>query len=103
MLDPEEAGVWLEHHFDTVTDEEFIENVRRFNPDFAEELWGSRTTAEILAERAVPARAQDALEPASVAGSQTVATAVRNPSPVTQRGVRGLFAALGRSVLKIFS
>lgn len=93
MLDPEKAGALLRHHFDTVTDEEFIENVRRFNPDFAQEMWGSRTTAEILAQRPVTVRAPHDPE---------VTAAVR-PFAARRRGVRGLFTALGRLVLKIFS
>jgi hypothetical protein len=40
MLDPDKAHAWIEHHFDTVTDEDFIANVRRLDPEFAEELWG---------------------------------------------------------------
>lgn len=95
MLDAEKAGALLRHHFDTVTDEEFIENVRRFNPDFAQEMWGSRTTAEILAQRPVTPRAHHDPE-------TSVTTAVR-PFATRRRGVRGLFAALGRLVLKIFS
>jgi hypothetical protein len=68
MLDPDKAHAWVKHHFETVTDEEFIENVRRFNPEFAEEMWGSRTTAEILEERAVTAPAPHALGLAPMPG-----------------------------------
>ena len=74
MLDPEKARALLRHHFDTVTREEFVANVRRFNPDFAQELWGDRSVEEICAAR---------------------------PTPV--RRVRGFFASLGRSVLRRFS
>jgi hypothetical protein len=49
MLDPEEARAWLEHHFATVTPEEFIANVRRSDPEFAQDLWGTLSAAEILA------------------------------------------------------
>jgi hypothetical protein len=51
MLDPEKAGVWLEHHFATVTPEEFITNVRRSDPEFAQQMWGDLSAAEILARR----------------------------------------------------
>jgi hypothetical protein len=51
MLDPEKAGAWLEHHFATVTPEEFIANVRRSDPEFAREMWGDLSAAEILARR----------------------------------------------------
>lgn len=49
MLDPEQAGAWLEHHFATVTPEEFIANVRRSDPEFAQEMWGDLSAAEVLA------------------------------------------------------
>ena len=49
MLDPEKAGAWLEHHFATVTPEEFIANVRRASPESARMLWGDLSTADILA------------------------------------------------------
>lgn len=56
MLDPEVAGkIWREH-FDTVTDEEFIANVKRVSPDLAQELWGDQSVAEILARRRSPLR-----------------------------------------------
>jgi hypothetical protein len=74
MLDPEKAGAWLEHHFATVSDEEFIANVKCFNPDLAQEMWGDRSVAEICAERRRPVR----------------------------RG-RAVFASIGRSVLRLFS
>jgi hypothetical protein len=74
MIDPEEAGAIWQKHFDTVTDEEFVANIKRFDPDFAEELWGNRSDAEICAER-----------------SQPVPRA------------RGFFASVGRSVLRLFS
>ena len=74
MLDPEQAGAIWQRHFDTVTDEEFIANVKRFDPDFAQELWGDRTGKEICAERR----------------SST-------------RRARGVFASFGRSVLRLFS
>lgn len=35
MLDPKEAGAIWQRHFDTVTREEFVANVKRFDPDFA--------------------------------------------------------------------
>jgi|GEM_PF-2794561 len=49
MLDPEQASAWLEHHFATVTPEEFIANVRRSDPEFAQEMWGDLSATEILA------------------------------------------------------
>lgn len=51
MLDPEKAGAWLEHHFATVTPEEFIANVRRSDPDFAQEMWGDLSAAQILRDQ----------------------------------------------------
>ena len=48
MLDPEKVRALMEHHFDTVTDAEFIANVRRASPDLAQELWGDRSVEEIL-------------------------------------------------------
>jgi hypothetical protein len=74
MLDPQKAGAALRHHFDTVTDAEFIANVKQFNPDLAQELWGDRSVAEICSARKSPARR-----------------------------ARGFFASLGRSVLRLFS
>lgn len=103
MLDAGKAGALLRHHFDTVTDEEFIENVRHFDPEMAQEMWGNRTTAEILAQRADSASTHDDRAPTSVPGKRIVATAARRTALVRRQGVRGLFAALGRSVLKIFS
>jgi hypothetical protein len=75
MLDPEQAGAIWQRHFDTVTDEEFVANVKRFDPDYAQELWGDRSVEEICRERRAPARG----------------------------GVRGVFSSLGRSVLRLFS
>ena len=74
MIDPKEAGAIWQKHFDTVTDEEFVANIKRFDPDFAHELWGDRSVAEICRERRRPVRR-----------------------------ARGIFASLGRSVLKLFS
>jgi hypothetical protein len=74
MLDPVKAQAWIEHHFDTVTDEEFIANVRRLDPEFAEEMWGNRSVAEICRERRRPVRR-----------------------------ARRMFASFGRSVLRLFS
>lgn len=54
MLDPEEAGALMRHHFATVTDEEFIANVKRSSLDLAQELWGNQTVAEILSRRRKP-------------------------------------------------
>jgi hypothetical protein len=51
MLDPVVVGKILEHHFATVTPEEFIANVRRVSPESARELWGDLSAAEILARR----------------------------------------------------
>ena len=64
----------MDHHFDTITDEQFIANVKRFNPDLAQEMWGERTVEEICAERRRPVRR-----------------------------ARSAFASLGRSVLRLFS
>ena len=75
MLDPKKAGEVLQRHFDTVTDEEFVTRVKRVSPDLAQELWGDRSVAEICRERR---------------------------HPVTSRA-RGVFASLGRSVLRLFS
>jgi hypothetical protein len=56
MLDPEVAGKIWQEHFDNVTDEEFIANVRRSSPDLAQELWGDQSVAEILRRRRNPVR-----------------------------------------------
>lgn len=74
MVTPDEARAWVEHHFDTVTPEEFVANVKRVSPDLAEELWGDRSVEEICRER---------------------------QNPVRQ--ARGVFASIGRSVLRLFS
>jgi hypothetical protein len=74
MLDPEKAGAIWQKHFDTVTPEEFVANVKRFNPDLAQEMWGDRSVAEICRERRSPVRR-----------------------------AQGVFASFGRSVLRLFS
>ena len=74
MLDPEKASAWVEHHFATVTQEEFVANVKRVSPDFAQELWGDRSVEEICREGRRPVRR-----------------------------ARRMFASVGRSVLKLFS
>ncbi len=74
MLDPEKAGAIWQKHFDTVTDEEFIANVKRVSPDLAHELWGDRSVEEICRERRRP-----------------------------MRRARRAFASFGRSVLRLFS
>lgn len=74
MLDPDKAHAWIEHHFDTVTDKEFIANVKRVSPDFARELWGDRSVEEICREGRRPGRR-----------------------------ARRMVASVGRSVLKLFS
>jgi hypothetical protein len=74
MLDPERAGAWIEHHFNTVTPEEFVTRVKRVSPDLAQELWGNRPVEEICAER-----------------------------PKRVGRARGFFASLGQSVLRLFS
>ncbi|HYR09014.1 MAG TPA: hypothetical protein VEQ60_14630 [Longimicrobium sp.] len=74
MLDPEKAGALIRHHFATVTDEEFIANVKRVSPDLAQELWGDRSVEEICRERRRPARR-----------------------------ARRFLASLGRSVVRLFS
>jgi hypothetical protein len=74
MLDPEQAGAIWQKHFDEVTPEEFVANMKRANPVFAREIWGDRSVEEICAERRRPVRR-----------------------------ARSAFASLGRSVLKLFS
>lgn len=74
MLDPEEAGAIWQKHFDEVTPEEFVANMKRANPDFARELWGDRSVAEICRERRRPVRR-----------------------------ARRFFTSLGRSVARLFS
>lgn len=56
MLDPEKVRALMEHHFDTVTDAEFIANVRRSSPDLAQELWGDQSVEQILSRRRNPVR-----------------------------------------------
>ena len=74
MLDPDKTYEWVNHHFDTVTQEEFVARVKRVSPDLAKEFWGDRSVAEICGE-----------------------------PPRRARRVRGLFTSLGRSVLRLFS
>jgi hypothetical protein len=74
MPNADEALAWVEQHFATVTDEEFVANVKRVSPDLAHEFWGDRSVEEICAER-------------------------RRPAPSARR----MFASLGRSVLRLFS
>jgi hypothetical protein len=74
MLDPLVAGKIWEEHFATVTPEEFVANVKRVSPDFAQELWGDRSVEEICREGRRPVRR-----------------------------ARGFLASLGRSVLRLFS
>lgn len=74
MLNADEARAWVESHFDTVTDEEFVARVQRVSPALAHEMWGDRSVAEICAERRRP----------------------------TRRAHRA-FASFGRSVLRLFS
>jgi hypothetical protein len=38
MLDPESLTTRVREHFATVSDEEFIANLRRYNPDLVREL-----------------------------------------------------------------
>lgn len=74
MLDPDKAGAIWQKHFDEVTDEEFVANMRRADPDLAQEMWGDRSVAEICAERRRPVRR-----------------------------ARSFFTSLGRSVVRLFS
>jgi hypothetical protein len=74
MLDPEEAGAIWQKHFDEVTPEEFVANMKRANPVFAREMWGDRSVEEICAERRRPVRR-----------------------------ARRMFVSFGRSVLRLFS
>ena len=78
MLDPERAGRILDEYFDSVTDEQFIVDVKRISPDFAEELWGDRSVEQILAHR-----------DCGRAGER--------------RSVPRFFAAVGRSIHRLFS
>jgi hypothetical protein len=75
MLDPDKAHAWVEEHFATVTQEEFVARVQRASPDLARELWGERSVAEICAEPPRPA----------------------------YRGVGRVVTSLRRSVLRLFS
>lgn len=74
MLDPDKAQEWVKHHFDTVTQEEFVDRVKRVSPDLAHELWGDRSVEEICREGRRPVRR-----------------------------ARRMFASVGRSVLRLFS
>jgi hypothetical protein len=74
MSNAEEARAWVEHHFDTVTNEEFVATVKRVSPDLAQELWGDRSVEEICRERRRPVRR-----------------------------ARGFFNSLGRSFARLFS
>ena len=74
MLDPQKAGAIWQKHFDEVTPEEFVANMKRADPDFAREIWGDRSVPEICADRR---------------------------EPVSRR--QGLFASLSRSILRFFS
>ncbi|HEU4883858.1 MAG TPA: hypothetical protein VFT45_16480 [Longimicrobium sp.] len=56
MPTAEEALAWAEHHFATVTPEEFIANVGRSDPEFAREMWGDLSAAEIMGRRDQPPR-----------------------------------------------
>ena len=38
MLDPESFGKRVREHFATVSDEEFVANLKRYNPDLVREL-----------------------------------------------------------------
>lgn len=121
MLDPRKAGELMQRHFDTVTDEEFIANVRDSSPDLAREMWGDLTTVEILARRPHATSAGESLrafdsprvahpaadiarvsrEPAPLHGMDAAPAVPHAPSP--SQGVRGVFASLSRSVLRLFS
>ena len=74
MLDPVVAGKILEEHFNTVTPEEFVANVKRVSPDFAHEMWGDRSLEEICREGRRPVRR-----------------------------ARRMLASVGRSVLRLFA
>lgn len=45
MLDPESFGKRVQEHFATVSDEEFIANLKRYNPDLVRELEVQRSSA----------------------------------------------------------
>jgi hypothetical protein len=122
MLDPEVAGAVWQKHFDTVTDEEFIRNVRRFNPDLAQEMWGDLSVPEIVRRRLDPQTARAALkEYYATATDQQIVDDLRHYSPELarrlgvdgaaeesrlapgRRGIRGFFETFQRSVLRLFS
>lgn len=81
-LDPEMAAAHMRHHFDTVTDEQFIANVRIRNPDLAREMWGDMPASEILTR--AKASPQSSMKP-------------------RRRGIAGALASFRRSVLRLFS
>lgn len=124
MLDPDKAHAWIEHHFDTVTDEEFIANVRRLDPDFAEELWGTPpVTVKDARPGLDPERARAVLKEyyATATDQQIVDDLWRHSPELARRlgvappgsqainvprpshGMRGFFAAFGRSVQRLFT
>ena len=123
MLDPREAGAIWQKHFDTVTDEEFIENVRRLDPEFADEIWGMPLAAGGTgSQRLDPQSARAILkEYHATATDQQIVDDLWRDSPELARrlfaapraqvrsvspkrsGVRGFFSSLRRSVLRLFS
>ena len=120
MLDPREAGAIWQKHFDTVTDEEFIENVRRLDPEFADEIWGMPLAAGGTgSQRLDPQSARAILKEYATATDQQIVDDLWRDSPELARrlGVappgsqtapvrrepRGFFTFLRRSVLRLFS
>jgi hypothetical protein len=103
MIDPKIAGAIWQQHFDTVTDEEFVANIKRFDPDFAEELWGTPPAA-VTAEskRLDPEVAQAVMKEDATATGQQIVDDLWRHSPAP-RGMRGFFAAFGRSVQRLFT
>lgn len=45
MLDPESFGKRVREHFATVSDEEFVANLKRYNPDLVRELGVQRSSS----------------------------------------------------------
>lgn len=45
MLDPESFGKRVQEHFASVSDEDFVANLERYNPDLVRELEVQRSTS----------------------------------------------------------
>ena len=124
MIDPKKAGAIWQQHFDTVTDEEFVANIKRFDPDFAEELWGTPPAAvKAESKKLDPEKARAVLkEYHATASDQQIIDDLWRHSPElarrlgvappgtpaipvrrAPRGMRGFFSAFGRSVQRLFT